>query len=469
LFWRDSHVAAFSYPVFLMRPCKYRVFMKQTLWFPMWLMVGAVVSLNVSRAADLDSTSLVSTNPPANSSLGTLDALVDEALQKNPELKFYQAELLAAKGGRKTASLWANPEVSGGVGQKRVTSGGLSSEGLAWSVSVAQPFEWPGRIGLRKAIANRDVELAELGLARFRVALAGRMRGLAYGLFAAQEKATASREVADRFQALREVLVQRDPAGLTPLLETRVIEATELTMQRKASEATLATQSALLELNQLRGAPPDARLSIGQSHLSFRPAEDFEALLTLARTNNFELRVRSVELAQQGFRVDLAKNERYPTISVGPTISQERAGERQSIVGIGLSVPLPLWNRNAGNIETATARKMQAEVSLTVTQREVERKVVEAALIYQTKLTEIGKWRPDSVQHFREAAELADRHYRLGAVPISTYVELQKQYLEAVESLLDTKKEALEAAAQLELLTGLPLPLANTSPTEGPK
>ena len=67
----------------------------------------------------------------------------------------------------------------------------------------------------------------------------------------------------------------------------------------------------------------------------------------------------------------------------------------------------------------------------------------------------MARWRPDSAQHFRAAAELADRHYRLGAVPISTYVELQQQYLEAVEALLDTKREALAAAAQLELLTGL--------------
>jgi cobalt-zinc-cadmium efflux system outer membrane protein len=79
------------------------------------------------------------------------------------------------------------------------------------------------------------------------------VRTLAYGLFAAQEKSAAATEVAERFKALREVLVQRDPAGLTPLLETRVIEATELNAQRKASEAALATQSALLELNQLRG------------------------------------------------------------------------------------------------------------------------------------------------------------------------------------------------------------------------
>lgn len=399
----------------------------------------------------------------------TLDALVSETLERNPELKFYEAEIAAAKGGRKAAGLFANPELSGGVGQKTVRGGGLSAEGVAWSVSVVQPFEWPGRLGLRKAIANRDIELAQLGYERFKIALAGRVRTLAYGLFAAQEKAATAREVADRFQALREVLVQRDPAGLTPLLETRVIEATELTMQRKASEAMLTTQSALLELNQLRGVPPETHLSLARAHLSFRPPDSMETLLTLARTNNFELRLRTVELAQQGFRVDLAKNERYPAISLGPTISEENAGDRERIIGLGVSLPLPLWNRNTGNIEAAKARQMQAEVSLNVTAREIQRKVVEAALTYETKLREIARWRPDSVQQFKDAAELADRHYRLGAVPIATFVELQKQYLEAVEGLLDTKKETLEAAQQLELLTGLRLPLADTSAKEEKK
>ena len=103
-----------------------------------------------------------------------------------------------------------------------------------------------------------------------------------------------------------------------------------------------------------------------------------------------------------------------------------------------------------------------------IIQRETERKVIEAALSYETKLREMARWRPDSVQHFRDAAEVADRHYRLGAVPIATYVELQEKYLEAVESLLDTKREALEAGQNLELLTGLTPPLAGTTP-EGEK
>jgi outer membrane protein, heavy metal efflux system len=109
---------------------------------------------------------------------------------------------------------------------------------------------------------------------------------------------------------------------------------------------------------------------------------------------------------------------------------------------------------------------MQAETSFAVTQREVERNVTEAALRYDAKRHEMLKWPRNAVQHFREAAEVADRHYRVGAVPVSTYVELQKQYLEAVEALLDTKREMLEAAQTLELLTGLTPPLAATTSKE---
>jgi cobalt-zinc-cadmium efflux system outer membrane protein len=328
---------------------------------------------------------------------------------------------------------------------------------VAWSVSVVQPFEWPGRLGLRKAIANRDVQLAEIGMERFRGALAGRVRVLAYGLFAAQEKAAAAREVAERFKALQEVLVQREPAGVTPLLETRVIEATEVTMQRKASEAEVGAQSALLELNQLRGASLGERLVVRSGSLDLPVVEKAEGLIAAAITNNFELRVRAAELAQQGFKVALAKNERYPSIRVGPSYSEENALDRDRIIGVGVSLPVPLWNRNTANIETAQARQLQAETSLLVARREVERKVLEAATTYNAKVRELSKWRPDATKLFQEAAELADRHYRLGAVPLATYVELQKVYLDAVEAMLDTRKDALQAGQDLELLSGVNL------------
>ncbi len=425
-----------------------------------------LVCLSLSIATPILAADSTATNlpPPANSI--AFEVLVADALEHNPELKFYTAEIAAAKGERRTAGTLANPELSTQVGGKTIHGRGVSDEGVAWSVSLQQPFEWPGRIPLRKAIANQQIKLAELGYAQFKVALAARARTLAYNLFAAQQKAAAAREVANRFQALREVLVQRDPAGLTPVLETRIIESTEVTLQRKATEELLEAQSALLELNQLRGQPWDSSLRITPPNLTFTSAPDADALLAAARTNNFELQMRKAELEQQGFRVSLARNERYPVVSVGPYVSQERAGETENIVGVGLSMPLPLWNRNKGGIEIANAREQQAQTSLFVTQREIERRVVENALRYTTKLNEMSKWRPDAVEQFRDAASLADRHYRLGAVPITTYVELQKGYLEAVEALLNTKREALETGQQVELLTGISLSVTSKAPKE---
>jgi cobalt-zinc-cadmium efflux system outer membrane protein len=392
-----------------------------------------------------------------------VEAMVAEALKNNPELKFYEAEIAAARANRRSSGAWQNPELSTTVGHKEVRERATdaSNEGVAWSVAVVQPLEWPGRIPLRKAIANRDVDLAELGLARFRAALGARVRSASYSVLAAQQKQAAVREVAERFQALREVLVQRDPAGLAPLLETRVIEANEITLQRKANDAEIAMHAAVLEVKALAGIAitNPVSMSLTMAPLTFQSAPEVTTLLWLARTNNFELRQRELELAQQGFRVALARNERFPSISVGPSFSEERAGDRERIIGLGISMPVPIWNRNAAGIETAVARQTQAETAFAVAQRDLERQVAEAAARYETRRREVAKWRPDAVQHFRQAADLADRHYRLGAVPIATYVELQEKYLEALESLLDTRKEALDAAQQLQVLTGLDLPV----------
>ena len=224
--------------------------------------------------------------------------LVAEIAANNPELKFYDAEIATAKARGRGASALSDPELSVELGRKRVkdVTGMLAGEGTAWSVSVTQTFEWPGRLALRKAIANSNVQLAELGLARFRHALESRARTLAYGLHAANAKAGAVREVADRFTALKETYLAREPAGITPQLETRVIEASELALQRRATEAELELQAALLELNQLRGAAPDAPLRVDAPEMKFGEAPTPQALLTAARENNFDFKMRRAEL-----------------------------------------------------------------------------------------------------------------------------------------------------------------------------
>jgi cobalt-zinc-cadmium efflux system outer membrane protein len=396
----------------------------------------------------------------------TLDALVAQTVADNPELRFYEAEIDAARAGTRGAGLLTDPELSVGAGHKRVRSGGgiLAGEGTTWSVSVAQTFEWPGRLALRKAVANREVELAELGLARFKAALTTRAYTLASGLYGAQEQSAATAEVAARYRELREVFLQRDPAGLTPLLEARVIEAQELVLHRRATAAALATQAALSELNQLRGLPADVPLPLTAGRLVFHSAPSVETLLAAARENNFEFRTAKLELEQQGLQVSLTRNERKPGVTVSPFLSQESAGDRERIFGLGFTVPLAVTGRGGANVAVAEARQRQAEVAVLLTQRRLEREVLTTAAAFEAKVRETGQWAPDASSKFREAAALADRHYRLGAVPLATYLELQTSYLDAVEALLDTQRETLEAGFRLRELTGLDFKPVETAP-----
>lgn len=394
----------------------------------------------------------------------SVDQVVVDVLVNNSELRFYEAQLAAAKGDLRSAGQWANPEIKGEVGRKRSTdnTGAVQGEGTTWSVAINQTFEWPGRLKLRQLISNRQVALAENSLTQFKNALAAHTRNLVYQFNAAQQKADLAAVTAKRFASLLDIAEQRKTAGVTPLLENRILEANAITYRRRASEAQKLKFSALLELNQLRGQPLTAQFNTLYVEPRFAKVPELDGLLAVARANNLDLRQRILELEQQGYRVDLARNDGIPSVTVGPYYSEEKADSKDRFFGVGISLPLPLWNRSEGKIDAETARQKQAQASIEMVQRALERHMIELVKTYETRLTEMGHWRPDAAKRFHEAAELADHHYRLGAVPISTYVEMQKQSLDALDSLLESQREAMEAVQQLELTTGTSLHLVST-------
>jgi outer membrane protein, heavy metal efflux system len=261
-----------------------------------------------------------------------------------------------------------------------------------------------------------------------------------------------------RVSGVISVLVQRDPTSPAPLLETRILEANAVTLSRQASQARQAMDAARVELNLLRGIRPDGTLSITPFDFKLPPCQPLPKLLASADRNNFDIRSRQTELRQQGFAVDLARNEKGPAITVAPFVAGQKAGaDRETTAGLSLSIPLPLWNRNKGNEAIANARCQQAKTSLLVTIRDVGKQITLHRLAYTRQTEEMAQWRPNVMASFREAAESADRHYQLGAISVSTYLEMQKSYLEALDALQNTQAEALTSLLNLELLTGLNL------------
>jgi hypothetical protein len=227
---------------------------------------------------------------------------------------------LLPRGARRAAGEWRNPEITADAGAKLVRDvpGGPDSNGVLWTVSALQTFEYPGRVRLRKAIANRQIALAELGLEGFKAALAAQVRAVIYRAALSKAKFSGTGEVSTRFDELSSVLSQRPAAGVAPQLDLRIIEANANALKRRALEAEREIQSARFALNQLRCARPDVTLDIPNVDLTLPSVPETATLLTTARRQNYDIRTHVMELEQQGFKVQLALNERRSAVQLGP-------------------------------------------------------------------------------------------------------------------------------------------------------
>jgi len=407
----------------------------------------ATIGLTVGQPAQANTNA-----PPAS-----VDALVARALNGNPEIELYLSQIELARAGVQSAGHRTNPELSLSLGHKRAYNGAAYDNGHAFGAALAQRIDFPQRIRLRKAIANGDVRLAELGLEKFRVTIANRIRSAAFGWQAARERAEVARGVAERAGQLLDALTQRDPAGVAPLLQRRVIEAHIVQLRRQMREYESESRRHAQELNYLIGAPLDAPVQLADLRPVLpSPWPDGE-LLARAETNSFDLLFHAEEIRQQGYRVKLARHERWPEVTLEPFFARESGAGPQNIIGLGVSLPLPIWNRNEGAIAAATAREKQLSAAFSVTLRQLHRDVIFESHAYRAAWNQLQEWSPEAVTEFKKAAELGDRHFRLGAINVSTYLELQTQYLDAIDALLRQKEEAYNHLLQLELLTGTEL------------
>ena len=195
-------------------------------------------------------------------------------------------------------------------------------------------------------------------------------------------------------------------------------------------------------------------VEVSRQNVNLPTLPDSGQLIARADGRNFDLQTRRTELEQQAFRVRLAHNEQWPSVKLGPYTAGENVVDSKRELGLSLSMPLPFWNQARGSEEAAKARLNQAEVSLDTAMREVEQKIMIAADSYKKELKKLSENTPQLLGQLRDAAKLADDNYRLGVLPISTYTEIQSQFLEGTDAVLNSRLDALRYLADLEYLSG---------------
>jgi cobalt-zinc-cadmium efflux system outer membrane protein len=379
----------------------------------------------------------------------TIEALVSAALANNPELQSAEAQVAEAKGERVQAGKWKNPEFSGEMGGRRTGEG----DGYTSSIGLAQTFEFPGKASLRKAIADRNVVIAELGLAQFRLALSGQIRNLATEYLMASASAEAAGEVSRTSEEIVKVLGEQPALGAQQKIERRVIEGSLIELRSTTNEFLQRRDEAQIELNVLLGRPANAPLEISDKLVLPDESLSVAKLTEAALDNNLQLKIHAAELERAARSVSAARLETAPDFNIGPFYSRDDAGGAEENFGASVSFSMPIWDRNTGGIAAAKARQAQAEAAVLQAQRELETQLTQRIRGYNRSKALLSSVRGDLVTDLREAASLADQQFRIGAISVQLYLEAQQQLLNSQSIRNEAMLEAWQQLLDIRLLT----------------
>ena len=399
--------------------------------------------------------------PPKN-----IGALVNQALANNAELRVFEAEVAAAKGQRTQAGFFKNPEVSAEIGAREVrdSQNVLQGNGTTLSIAVTQTFEFPGKGTLRKAIANKNIEIAELGLEQFRLALAGQIRLLAYEHIAANSEAEAAEAVYRQTGELASQLTSQTGFGARLQIEIRLIQASLVELGAAIKESSLRREETRTKLNALLGLPQSIPLRLRDPLAPPQKRLNANRLVFAAQQNNPLLKIRQRELERSARELSAARLDIAPDFAIGPFFSRDVAGDTEQNIGAAISATVPLWDWNIGNIQSAKARREAAEALRVKAERDTAAEILSRLRAYELTQRQLDMIPSGLLQNVLEASALAETQFRNGSIGAQLYLDAQSASLNVLRSSQKAVLDAWRTLLDLNLLTGGTLEDKETKP-----
>jgi cobalt-zinc-cadmium efflux system outer membrane protein len=304
----------------------------------------------------------------------TLEFVVTSALSQSPLVEASRARGDAARGARAAAGTFPNPvgtfwrENAGYPGQSLPDT--LSPE---TSLYLTLPLEPLFQRGSRVRRADEEVRTLEasLKLARRRVA-ADSARAF-FHVALAQALAEEAEENRDRLDQLAGYIGVRVREGVTAeaeLLRLRVerdqatttVVVADVELTRRRAELTLYVMepAARPESGPLRVAVPDLA---APAAAAIPPLSE---LLVRARAARAELVVERARLAGAEAAVEVERSLKLRQL--GATFGNKHTEGRNTLIA-GVSVSVPLFDRNQGGVARATAERLAADQDLAWAER----------------------------------------------------------------------------------------------------
>jgi cobalt-zinc-cadmium efflux system outer membrane protein len=303
---------------------------------------------------------------------------------------------------------------------------------------------------LRIAEAERNLQRAEATYTEFaRTFTAKLARGFYQAVFA-RERLALLKRVEELNRRLSDVTQIKFKAGDVSGLETNVAAVRYGRARKETLDAQRALTQALLELRRLTGVE-ESISPAGELPVSSAPPSTAE-LMERARKNRPDLEAKQRELERAEAEIALRKREIFPNPSVG--ISFHREGTGDKIVLGSLSIPLPIFNRRQGELESLEARKIQARAELIGLEKEIRKEVDQALNQRTVTLESFQLFQREIIERTQENFKLLEAAYRERKIDFAQALIMENDLIAANLSYLDTSLALREAAIRLQEVTG---------------
>jgi cobalt-zinc-cadmium efflux system outer membrane protein len=397
----------------------------------------------------------------------TADEAVARALSSNGELLALRKEVEAARALVKQASFRANPRLDVS-GSKAVTTSDnqLMVEGML-------PLELGGRRAARVRVAEHEVELREASLADRERMLAAEVRAKFGEALASILKLGVTEDLLNNSQRGYRLVVARVLEGRTAPLEQNqvLVEVNRLRSMREVERGR--TEVALLELRNLTGAEASEPLKLrGDFDGLIDPlpstadatarALDSRPDLLAARATEALAESRIAEARAAG-RADAEVRAGYQRMRTGYSLNGiDDAGRLAPIddtfhsVTFGVTLTLPVRDKNVGAIEAASAELEAAKRRREFLELTIRREVAAAYAAYEASARASEIYRVGVRGQAGQNLTVIRKTYELGAKTLLDYIGEQRRFIELENDYVNSILEAYLARVRVASVAASP-------------
>lgn len=407
----------------------------------------------------------------------SVERLIALGISRRADLLAARQRLAIAEGRVRQAALRPNPTLDAEYGSPRFLGGEPERD---FSVGVTQVFELGGK-------RSRRVAVAELELNQIRAEIAALERELSVGIRSAYVGAISSArqlDVLEKLIASNEELLRATEARLNegdvaPLdLNLVRVENDRLKVQVIQARGELETQ--LLQLRTLIGADISEPLRIApQPERPPRFDTGLSELTEIALRDRADLKAARIGEEVGSARISLARANTVPNVAAGVRYSRsnglidlpgpvngiDRINDRSNELTFGVSIDIPVFNRNQGEIASATGERLQATRRREFLESTIKRDVAVAFRKYKAAAEALVLTTTQIVPRSEANLQTVRAAYTAGDFSIFEVVNEQRRLTETVTTLNQVTRDYYNALAELETAIGRELPASAFTPS----